>query len=219
MNNLENIKQIDKSFYQPNSINISEFNENIVNTIDNVENINIINDVFNNGFNVLFIYALGLLSILFSIYIITSKNPIISVLYLIMLFFCISMYLILMGLNFIGISYLLVYIGAVSMLFLFILMLIDIRLSELHINSTNSLVLSIIISIVFILILDTNIINDLILMDINYINIVNWDNVLTEYYDIINIGNLLYTNYSIWLIITSLILLLAMVGAIIINIQ
>jgi NADH-ubiquinone oxidoreductase chain 6 len=34
-----------------------------------------------------------------------------------------------------------------------------------------------------------------------------------------SIGNVLYTNYSIWLIITSLILLLAMVGAIIITIK
>jgi NADH-ubiquinone oxidoreductase chain 6 len=42
---------------------------------------------------------------------------------------------------------------------------------------------------------------------------------LIENYDIINIGNVLYTNFSIWLIISSLILLLAMIGAIIININ
>jgi len=37
--------------------------------------------------------------------------------------------------------------------------------------------------------------------------------------DITSIGNVMYTNYSIWLIITSIILLLAMVGSIIITIK
>jgi NADH-ubiquinone oxidoreductase chain 6 len=47
----------------------------------------------------------------------------------------------------------------------------------------------------------------------------NWDGFIVDNYDIISIGNVLYTNFSIWLIISSLILLLAMVGAIIININ
>jgi NADH-ubiquinone oxidoreductase chain 6 len=55
----------------------------------------------------------------------------------------------LIGLNFIGLSYLLVYIGAVSILFLFILMLIDVRVSELHADTNNSLYLSIIIALIF----------------------------------------------------------------------
>ena len=55
------------------------------------------------------LYLLGILVII-------SKNPIVSVLFLIGLFLCISCYLILTGLNFIGLSYLLVYIGAVSIL-------------------------------------------------------------------------------------------------------
>ena len=54
-----------------------------------------------------------------------------SVLFLIGLFSTISAYLILAGVNFIGISYVLVYVGAVSILFVFILMLINIRISEL----------------------------------------------------------------------------------------
>src|SRR5882724_4692264 len=58
-------------------------------------------------------------------------------LHFIMLFSCISCYLIFLGINFIGLSYLLVYVGAVSILFLFILMLINIRVSEL-INDTNN---------------------------------------------------------------------------------
>ena len=46
-----------------------------------------------------------------------------------------------------------------------------------------------------------------------------WDGTLIENYDIISIGNILYTNTSIWLIISLLILLLAMIGSIKINIK
>jgi NADH-ubiquinone oxidoreductase chain 6 len=54
-----------------------------------------------------------------------------------------------LGINFIGLSYLLVYVGAVSILFLFILMLINIRISELVTNNSNSIPLAIMIGIFF----------------------------------------------------------------------
>lgn len=50
-----------------------------------------------------------------------------------------------LGINFIGLSYLLVYVGAVSILFLFILMLINIRISELATENNNSVSLAVII--------------------------------------------------------------------------
>ena len=83
------------------------------------------------------------------ILVIISKNPIVSVLFLIGLFLSISTYLIIFGLNFIGLSYLLVYVGAVSILFLFILMLINVRISELLSNTSNSIPLAIIIAVSF----------------------------------------------------------------------
>jgi len=42
---------------------------------------------------------------------------------------------------------------------------------------------------------------------------------MTDTIDIISIGNIMYTSYSIWLLITSIILLLAMVGSIVITIK
>jgi NADH-ubiquinone oxidoreductase chain 6 len=46
-----------------------------------------------------------------------------------------------------------------------------------------------------------------------------WDGNLAETSHITTIGNVMYTTYSMWLIITSIILLLAMVGAIVITIK
>src|SRR5689334_5861966 len=91
----------------------------------------------------------SMLAILCAILVIISKNPIVSVLFLICLFVVLSGYLITLGMNFIGISYLLVYIGAVSILFLFILMLINIRISEIQTETNNSLPLAIVISLSF----------------------------------------------------------------------
>ena len=47
----------------------------------------------------------------------------------------------------------------------------------------------------------------------------NWDTVLTDVTNITSIGNIMYSTYSIWLLIVSIILLLAMVGAIAITIS
>jgi NADH-ubiquinone oxidoreductase chain 6 len=105
----------------------------------------IVNEMTFNGYNVYSLDLLYLIAILLGVFVIISKNPIVSVLFLIGLFLCISVYLILTGLNFIGLSYLLVYIGAISILFLFILMLINVRISELLIDSVNSIPLAILV--------------------------------------------------------------------------
>ena len=184
----------------------------------------------------------SLISVFFGILVIISKNPIISVLFLISLFLSVSFYLMLLGLNFLGISYLLVYIGAVSILFLFILMLINVRVSELLSETYNSIVLSIIIAFSFNIsvsnIFTQNIYNfNKFFENNNYFSLFNmnykfndkdnvvfissesWDTSLIDTSYIVTIGNVLYSTYSIWLILTSIILLLAMVGCIIITIK
>ena len=55
--------------------------------------------------------------------------------------------------------------------------------------------------------------------DILFVTSNFWDGSLAETTHITSIGNIMYTSYSIWLIITSIILLLAMVGAIVITIK
>jgi NADH-ubiquinone oxidoreductase chain 6 len=112
-------------------------------------NLFILYETYTNGYATNVLDIISLLAILCSILVIVSKNPIVSVLFLIGLFASISSYLIMLGLSFIGISYLIVYIGAVSILFLFILMLINIRISELQSNTSNSIPLAILIAILF----------------------------------------------------------------------
>ena len=216
----------------------------------------LLNETFTNGYTAEFLDILSILAILCGILVITSKNPIVSVLFLIGLFLSIASYLMILGLNFIGLSYLLVYVGAVSILFLFILMLINVRISELMSNTSNSIPLAIFIAISFnypvyqILPYSiasfnsytvdlNNTLNDIWYNnysdyfvkffklsstdldngEIYYVTSKIWDGNLAETSHITSIGNIMYTSYSIWLILTSIILLLAMVGAIVITIK
>src|SRR6195952_291319 len=109
----------------------------------------LLNETFTNGSNHVLLTFVSLASIFCGIFVIISKNPIVSVLFLIGLFLNIAGYLMLLGINFIGLSYLLVYVGAVSILFLFILMLINVRISELTTDNSNSIPLAIIIAVIF----------------------------------------------------------------------
>lgn len=214
-----------------------------------LNNIYLTREILTNGYFHNTLDIISILAILCGILVITNKNPIISVLFLISLFATISSYLILLGLTFIGLSYLIVYIGAVSILFLFILMLINIRTSELQSNTSNSLALTGIVGSLILYILfqllpyEIAVLNNFnsLFQNINerstldsfsyskldnfkdntlfYISSKIWDGNLAENNHITSIGNIMYTNYSIWLLLASFILLLAMVGAIVITIK
>lgn len=182
---------------------------------------------FSEGFlNIIYLIALfaGILTII-------TKNPVVSVLFLIMLFGSIAVFLMFVGLKFIGLSYLLVYVGAVSILFLFILMLINIRVSELISDTSNNIPIAVLAFLAFFIpfgnALDDNT-SDLrknsieFISDnrnVQYVSSKHWDSNISEITDIASIGNVMYTSYSIWLIIASIILLLAMVGSIVITIK
>ena len=73
--------------------------------------------------------ALG--AILSSIMVITAKNPVISVLFLIAVFVNVAGYLCLLGVAYLGLVYLIVYVGAIAILFLFVIMMLNLRLVEL----------------------------------------------------------------------------------------
>ena len=79
-----------------------------------MNNLFTIYETYTNGYKTDMLDIISLLAILCGILVIISRNPIVSVLFLIGLFANISCYLVILGLSFIGLSYLIVYIGAVS---------------------------------------------------------------------------------------------------------
>ena len=195
----------------------------------------------------IFIDLLAFGTLLSSVLVITSKNPVIAVIFLISVFVNAAGYLILIGVGFLGITYIILYVGAITVLFLFVIMMINIKLTDiLETGSqyTKNLPLALSVGSLFIyeffniipfsinnvsglsalLNLLTSL-NGLILStDISSINEVNTasnpiiaDTSFTNFLQIEAIGQGLYTYGAFWLIITSVILLLAMVAPIFIS--
>lgn len=182
----------------------------------------ILNETFTNGLYYDILNIIAMVSVISGVLVVISKNPIVSVLFLIGLFLNIAGYLMVLGLNFIGLSYLLVYVGAVSILFLFILMLINVRISELVTDNNNSIPLAIIIGIFFNTALynilpsnynfstetyDLNLHNNNISYvfsnfihsynndNLSFVTSQTWDGALAEVSHITSIGNIIYTAY------------------------
>jgi NADH-ubiquinone oxidoreductase chain 6 len=110
----------------------------------------------NNKMTSLFINLLVIGMLFSSVLSITSKNPVISVIFLITTFVSAAAYLILIGINFIGISYIVIYVGAIAVLFLFVIMMINIKLTDIldtGSNYTKNLPLAILIVTLFIFII------------------------------------------------------------------
>ena len=137
----------------------------------------------------LLINILAFATLLSSIFSITSKNPVISVLFLIGTFVLSAGYLILIGINFIGISYIIVYVGAIAVLFLFVIMMINIKLTDiLETGSqyTKTLPLALAVGSLFIFIIFS-------IIKFNYNNVP----VLSALLDKITFSNGLFSNYYI----------------------
>ena len=180
-----------------------------------------------------------------SVLVITSKNPVIAVIFLISVFVNAAGYLILIGVGFLGITYIILYVGAITVLFLFVIMMINIKLTDiLETGSqyTKNLPLALSVGSLFIYeifsilpftfnnvsiisaLLDflTNLNGFLLVSEIS--NTVNTtfnptiaDTAFTNFIQIQAIGQNLYTYGAIWLLLCSVILLLAMVAPIFIS--
>ena len=154
---------------------------------------------------------LSFISLIGAIMVITSLNPIHSVFWLVLLFLNTSGLLILLGFNFIPLMLIIVYVGAIAILFLFVIMMLDI-LQLKKVESISNIIP--IILCVFI-----NILSQLILYFKEYNIVLNLNDLSTWYLSsnsqVTFISKVLYSFYGYPFIIISLLLLVAMVGAII----
>jgi NADH-quinone oxidoreductase subunit J len=157
----------------------------------------------------IFILAAGLL-------VITSKNTVQSVLYLILVFLLCSLLFIYLGADFIGLIILIVYIGAIAVLFLFVVMMLNIRLLENSFNFTIYIPIIIFLSLIFIF--------QVIYFFFNIFNINEMEN-LVYYFNwnfsnniqMSSIGELLFNKLYVIFISAAFLLFIAMIGAIVLT--
>ena len=163
-------------------------------------------------------FIVSILIITSSLLVITSKNPIHSVLFLILVFFNTSILFLFSNAEFLAMVVLIVYIGAVAVLFLFVIMMLDINIAKLRQTFLNYLPIGLLVGFIILLeliyVVSQSKLNFTETISTNNNNISNQmlDNTKT-------IGNILYTDYFLLFQISGIILLVAMIGAIFLTIR
>ena len=155
---------------------------------------------------IILFFIISIIIITSSLLVILSKNPIHSVLFLILVFFNTAILFLFSNAEFLAMILLIVYIGAVAVLFLFVIMMLDINITKLRKTFLNYLPIGLFVGFI-------------ILLELIYVvNQSKLNFVKTNSNQTLNntklIGNILYTDYFLLFQISGLILLVAMIGAI-----
>ena len=163
-------------------------------------------------------YMFAAVLILSAIMVVASRNPVHSVLYLILAFFNAAGLFLILGAEFAAFILVIVYVGAVAVLFLFVVMMLDIDFEELRKGVWKSLPVGLMVGAV--------------LLSQLVMTAINWQSLKTAGGLILSpaaahaaktntqaIGMILYTDYVYPFQIAGLILLVAMIGAIVLTLR
>ena len=166
-----------------------------------------------------FFYIFSIIAVISAIMVTASKNTVHSVFFLILDFISISCLFIMIGAEFLGMIMLIVYVGAVAVLFLFVVMMLNVAEQKGQWFSSRwdggthipvGLLVSLIIFFELIIVIGgwkykPDLLNSLSI------------NISTEVTNTRSIGNVLYTDYILLFQISGMILLVAMIGAIVLT--
>lgn len=164
--------------------------------------------------------SLSLMIFLSGLLVIFSKNPVQSVLFLVVVFCLSAQLLILLEVDFLAMVLIIVYVGAIAVLFLFIVMMLNIRVVELGeiLNRYFPLAafvgLVIFSEILFSAYYSTG--SHSLNADLIY---VDWYKSFLSHSNVVSLGLILYTYFSPFLIISGLLLLLAMISSIMLTLD
>ncbi len=154
----------------------------------------------------LFFYMFSAVMLGAGLMVVVSRNPVFSVLFLILAFFNAAGLFVLIGAEFIAMLLVVVYVGAVAVLFLFVVMMLDINFAEMRAGFQKYLPLGLVVGGILVFELVAAIYGDAFK-----------GASLPEMPEISNtraLGNVLYTKYMFLFQVAGLILLVAMIGAI-----
>ena len=166
----------------------------------------------------LFFYFFSIIAIISAIFVIVSRNTVHAVFFLILDFISIACLFIMIGAEFLGMMMLIVYVGAVAVLFLFVVMLMNVTEQKLSwfrgTKKTGHIPIGLIVGSVILLELIV------IVGGWKYRNTFSETKFLTFNTDFTNthmIGNVMYTDYIHLFQVSGIILLLSMIGAIVLT--
>ena len=163
----------------------------------------------------LLVYFFSILLISSAVMVIVVRNPLHSVLFLVTSFLSASIILFLFENEFFALFFLIIYLGAIAILFLFVVMMLDIKYADLQ-NSRLYFPAGIFIGVV-VLMEVTGAISKVFYSNTDTQNFhhnyyLNWYDNLDSYADIYVLGQIFYTHYVLQILIAGLILYLSTIG-------
>jgi NADH-quinone oxidoreductase subunit J len=170
------------------------------------------------GLQALFFYIFAFIAIASAFMVIWSKNPVHSVLFLILVFFNAAGLFLLLGAEFLAMILLVVYVGAVAVLFLFVVMMLDIDFTELRSGVLEyapiGALIGVILAAELIVVVGGSVISPEIAK-----SVAMPIPAVTDRTNTAALGDVLYTNYVYFFEIAALVLLVAMIGAIVLTLK
>jgi NADH-quinone oxidoreductase subunit J len=165
---------------------------------------------------VFFFYLFSVVAVASAVMVISARNPVHSVLYLILCFFNAAGLFILLGAEFLAMILVVVYVGAVAVLFLFVVMMLDVDFVQLREGILDYLPIGVVIGLIVLvelaLVFGTWSLAPDALNTIAAPTTAGVSNTQA-------LGELLYTKYFYWFQVAGLILLVAMIGAIVLTLR
>ena len=163
-------------------------------------------------------YILSGIALISSIMVISARNPVHSVLFLILAFFNAAGLLILMEMEFLSLIFIVVYVGAIAVLFLFVVMMLNVKISEVEDEVLQYLPVGGTIGLIFLFLIFFIIEGDFVSFNGQANSIyLDWFQQVDVVSNIETLGQVLYTEYLVYFLLAGVILLVAMVGAIVLT--
>ena len=162
----------------------------------------------------LMFYIFSAVCVLSGLMVITARNPVHSVLFLILAFFNAAGLFVLLGAEFLAMILVVVYVGAVAVLFLFVVMMLDIDFVNLRKGIHQNIALGLLVGLVLL--------GELAMTAIGWSSAPLAGGAMKAVSNVSNtqaLGMLLYTKYFYAFQISGLILLVAMIGAIVLTLR
>jgi NADH-quinone oxidoreductase subunit J len=148
-----------------------------------------------------------------------SLNPVESVLFLILCFYLSACILFLFNVEFLALTYIVVYVGAVAVLFLFIIMMLDIRIKKNIFNKYKFLIYFFLVAFIYIAFISVLTLSNNA-FDSAYSNTAKSPLLLVDTFSNIEVfGQVLYNYHVVNFLIAGIILLVALVGCVVITLD
>jgi NADH-quinone oxidoreductase subunit J len=167
--------------------------------------------------NAAFFYLFATITVASAFMVIASRNPVQSVLFLIFAFVNASGLFVLLGAEFLAMILVIVYVGAVAVLFLFVVMMLDVDFAALRQGFLQYLPVGALIGIVFLL--ELVLVIGAYLADPHLLAAKVQAPIAGQMTNTEAIGHVLYTQYFYFFQAAGLILLVAMIGAIVLTLR